>query len=50
MRDYHGIIFAYHEEPALRDLTANRTAASLPFCGRLVHCERRSALGFLGKE
>lgn len=34
MRDYHGIIFAYHEEPALRDLTANRTAASLPFCGR----------------
>ena len=34
MRDYHGIIFAYHDEPALRDLTANRTAASLPFCGR----------------
>ena len=32
MRDYHGIIFAYHDEPALRDLTANRTAASLPFC------------------
>ena len=34
MRDYHGIIFAYHDEPALRELTANRTAASLPFCGR----------------
>ena len=34
MRDYHGIIFAYHDEPALRDLTANRTAASLPFCAR----------------
>ena len=34
MRDYHGIIFAYHDEPALRDLTANRTAASLPFCSR----------------
>ena len=34
MRDYHGIIFAYHDEPALRDLTANRTAASLPFCCR----------------
>ena len=34
MRDYHGIIFAYHDEPALRELTAHRTAASLPFCGR----------------
>ena len=34
MRDYHGIIFAYHDEPALRDLVANRTAASLPFCSR----------------
>ena len=34
MRDYHGIVFAYHDEPALRDLTANRTAASLPFCSR----------------
>lgn len=34
MRDYHGIIFAYHDEPALRELVSNRTAASLPFCGR----------------
>ena len=34
MRDYHGIIFAYHDEPALRELVAVRTAASLPFCGR----------------
>ena len=34
MRKYQGIIFAYRDEPALRELTANRTAASLPFCGR----------------
>ena len=34
MRKYQGIIFAYREEPGLRELTANRTAASLPFCGR----------------
>ena len=34
MRKYQGIIFAYREEPELRELTANRTAASLPFCGR----------------
>ncbi|MBR1457743.1 MAG: glucose-1-phosphate adenylyltransferase subunit GlgD [Oscillospiraceae bacterium] len=34
MRNYHGIIFAYHAQPELRELTAARTAASLPFCGR----------------
>lgn len=34
MRKYQGIIFAYREEPGLRELTSNRTAASLPFCGR----------------
>ena len=34
MGKYHGIIFAYHDEPALRELVAVRTAASLPFCGR----------------
>ena len=34
MRDYHGIIFAYHARPELRELVSARTAASLPFCGR----------------
>ena len=34
MRNYHGIIFAYHSHPELRELAAARTAASLPFCGR----------------
>ena len=34
MRNYHGIIFAYHAQPELRELTSARTAASLPFCGR----------------
>ena len=34
MRSFHGIIFAYHAQPELRELTAARTAASLPFCGR----------------
>ena len=34
MRNYHGIIFAYHDWPALRELTSIRTAAGLPFCGR----------------
>ena len=34
MRNYHGIIFAYHAWPELRELTSARTAASLPFCGR----------------
>ncbi len=34
MRDYRGIIFAYHAQPELRELTSARTAASLPFCGR----------------
>jgi glucose-1-phosphate adenylyltransferase len=34
MSDLHGIILAYHTEPALRELVDRRTAASLPFCGR----------------
>jgi len=34
MSKYQGIIFAYREEKELRELTSNRTAASLPFCGR----------------
>ncbi len=34
MSTFHGIIFAYSAEPALRELTRERTAASLPFCGR----------------
>lgn len=34
MRDYHGIIFAYDAAPELRELVSERTAASLPFCGR----------------
>ena len=34
MRDYHGIIFAYNAEPELRELVSERTAASIPFCGR----------------
>lgn len=34
MLDFHGIIFAYRANPALGDLVAHRTAASLPFCGR----------------
>ncbi len=34
MRKYQGIIFAYREEPELRTLTKQRTAASLPFCSR----------------
>ena len=34
MKAVHGIIFAYSAEPALRELVAERTAASLPFCGR----------------
>src|SRR5574344_838255 len=31
---FRGIIFAYSACPELRTLTAARTAASLPFCGR----------------
>ena len=34
MRDFHGIIFAYNASPSLGRLVADRTAASLPFCGR----------------
>ena len=34
MKNYHGIIFAYSDVPELGDLTRERTAASLPFCGR----------------
>lgn len=34
MKDFHGIIFAYHAAPELRELVGVRTAASLPFCGR----------------
>ncbi len=34
MGKYHGIIFAYSDAPGLGDLTRERTAASLPFCGR----------------
>ena len=34
MKDFHGIIFAYHASPELRELVSVRTAASLPFCGR----------------
>lgn len=34
MNSYHGIIFAYKSYPELRELVAERTAASLPICGR----------------
>lgn len=34
MNDFHGIIFAYKDYPALRELVSSRTAASLPICGR----------------
>lgn len=34
MNNYHGIIFAYKSYPELRELVANRTAASLPICSR----------------
>ena len=34
MGNYHGIIFAYKDSPALGDLVRERTVASLPFCGR----------------
>ena len=34
MKGFHGIIFAYNASPALGALVAERTAASLPFCGR----------------
>lgn len=34
MVDFHGIIFAYGSVPELGELVRNRTASSLPFCGR----------------
>ena len=34
MNNYHGIIFAYKSYPELRELVAERTAASLPICSR----------------
>lgn len=34
MKNVHGIIYAYHAFPELRDLGTHRTGASLPFCGR----------------
>ena len=34
MKDFHGLIFAYSASPELRELVSDRTAASLPFCGR----------------
>ena len=34
MKGYHGIIFAYSAAPELGTLVSERTAASLPFCGR----------------
>jgi len=34
MKGFHGIIFAYSASPALGSLVTERTAASLPFCGR----------------
>ena len=34
MKNVHGIVYAYHSFPELRELGALRTGASLPFCGR----------------
>ena len=34
MNGFHGIIFAYSASPDLGELVRERTAASLPFCGR----------------
>lgn len=34
MKDFHGMIFAYSASPELSVLVKDRTAASLPFCGR----------------
>lgn len=34
MNNVHGIIYAYHAFPELRELGTHRTGASLPFCGR----------------
>ncbi len=34
MVDFHGIIYAYGATPKLDQLVRNRTASSMPFCGR----------------
>lgn len=34
MNSVHGIIYAYHAYPDLRELGMHRTGAALPFCGR----------------
>ena len=34
MSDFHGIIYAYGATPEMGELVRNRTAASMPFCGR----------------
>ncbi|MGI5978502.1 MAG: glucose-1-phosphate adenylyltransferase subunit GlgD [Oscillospiraceae bacterium] len=34
MPDMHGLIYAYHSNPALGELVTHRTSASLPFCSR----------------
>ena len=34
MNSVHGLIYAYHAFPELRELGAHRTGAALPFCGR----------------
>ena len=34
MSNFHGIIYAYGSTPEMSELIRNRTAASMPFCGR----------------
>jgi len=34
MNNVHGLIYAYHAYPDLRELGAHRTGSALPFCGR----------------
>ena len=34
MNSVHGLIYAYHAYPDLRELGTHRTGAALPFCGR----------------
>ena len=34
MKGLHGIIFSYEKHDDLRELTLNRTPASVPFAGR----------------
>ena len=49
MNNYHGIIFAYKSYPELRELVAERTAASLPICSRYLrgnHTCRRVIIRF----